>query len=150
VSDDTFARIAECAARPESRAARARAIAAEIQGFGGYRWVGLYDVEEMEVAILGWSGGGAPAYPRFPRSRGLTGRAIARAEAVVVNDVASDPEYLEAFGDTRAEAIVPVVIDAVVVGTIDVESSEPDAFHERDRSFLEGCATAAAELWRSR
>jgi hypothetical protein len=33
---------------------------------GSYRWVGLYEVTEQEVAAIGWSWVGAPAYPRFP------------------------------------------------------------------------------------
>jgi len=148
--DDAFARIRAHAAASATRAMRARAIATEIAAVGQYRWVGLYDVDDEEVAILGWSGSSAPTYPRFPRSRGLTGRAISRAETIIVNDVFSDPAYLEAFGDTRAETIVPVLIDAVVVGTIDVESAETNAFGDRDRSFLEGCSTAAAALWHDR
>jgi glycerol-1-phosphatase len=142
-----IARIRAHAAERSERGTRARAIAAEIAAVGGYRWVGLYDVDDEAVTILGWSGGGAPAYPQFPKTEGLTSRAISRAETIVVDDVASDPGYLEAFGDTRSEAIVPVVIDGVVVGTIDVESSRPNAFGGRDRSFLERCATAAIGLW---
>jgi GAF domain-containing protein len=145
----TFVRIRAHATASEARATRARRIVDEIRAFGRYRWVGVYDVDEEAVTILGWSGGGAPAHPRFSRSDGLTGRAIARAAAVVVDDVASDPDYLEAFGDTRAETIVPVVVDGGVVGTIDVESDRPNAFRDRDRAFLDGCAAAAVALWRA-
>ena len=147
-SSATLARIEACAAGSEPRAARARKIAGEIRGYRGYRWVGVYDVDDAGVSILGWNGGGAPAYPRFPRTDGLTGRAIARAEIVVVNDVASEPNYLEAFGDTRAEVIVPVVVDGRVVGTIDVESGERGAFGDADSAFLERSGAAATALWR--
>jgi len=145
-ASETLAAI-EAAASSRPREVSAAAIAELIRAYGGYRWVGLYDVGKTDVAIVSWSGGGPPAYPRFPRTAGLTARAIAQAETVIADDVTADPAYLEAFGDTRAEAIVPVVVDALVVGTIDAESGEPHAFGDADRSFLEACAAAAVALW---
>jgi putative methionine-R-sulfoxide reductase with GAF domain len=142
---ETLARIG--AASGASRAEAMQEVADAIRAHGGYRWVGLYDVSATEVAIVVWSGGGPPAYPTFPRTQGLTSRAIATGETVVADDVQSDPDYLEAFGDTRAEAIVPVVIDGEVVGTIDVESGEPNALGDADRLFLERCRDAARTLW---
>jgi putative methionine-R-sulfoxide reductase with GAF domain len=72
---------------------------------------------------------------------------VRAATTVVVDDVAGDAEYLEAFGDTRSEAIVPVVVDGSVVGTIDVETSEPHAFGDDDTALLERCRDAAVPLW---
>jgi 3-hydroxyisobutyrate dehydrogenase-like beta-hydroxyacid dehydrogenase/putative methionine-R-sulfoxide reductase with GAF domain len=146
-SDDTTSRIREAAAANAPRSGRARMIADQIRTDGGYRWVGLYDVTARNVEIVAWSGPGPPAHPRFARGYGLTGRTISCGETVIVNDVRSDPDYLEAFGDTRAEAIVPVLRDGAVVGTIDVESRRPGAFGETDRDFLEKCRDAARALW---
>jgi sigma-B regulation protein RsbU (phosphoserine phosphatase) len=67
---------------------------------------------------------------------------------VLVNDVAADTAYLEAFGDTRAELIVPSVRDERVVGTVDVESDRVDGFTQDDVAFVERCAEAAESLWR--
>jgi len=145
--DDTTTRIREAAAADAPRSGRARMIAEQIRADGGYRWVGLYDVTARDVEIVAWSGGGPPAHPRFARGYGLTGRAVSSGETVVVNDVRSDPDYLEAFGDTCAEAIIPVLLDGAVVGTIDVESSRLGAFGETDRRFLEKCRDAARTLW---
>jgi putative methionine-R-sulfoxide reductase with GAF domain len=127
--------------------AKAKRIADAIRRSGGYRWVGVYDVTADEVAIAGWSGPGPPAHPRFPRTQGLTGAAIGSRSTVVVNDVTIDPRYLEAFGDTRAELIVPVLLDGEVIGTLDVESERPNAFGSAARAALEACASAARGLW---
>jgi putative methionine-R-sulfoxide reductase with GAF domain len=131
------------------RGARARRVAEAIRRHGGYRWVGLYDVGASDVAIVAWSGSGPPAYPSFPVTQGLTATAIATARPVVVDDVAGDPRYLDAFGDTQSEMIVPVLVrsDDAVRGTIDVESEKPRAFGVGDRSLLAAAATAAAPLW---
>jgi putative methionine-R-sulfoxide reductase with GAF domain len=148
VTHERVAAITGALATAGSRAEAARAVADAVRAAGGYRWVGVYDVDEREVAIIAWSGDGPPAHPRFPRTNGLTGAAVASGETVVVNDVASDPRYLDAFGDTRAEIIVPVTgTDGVVRGTIDVESDVAGAFAADDQAFLEACARAARPLW---
>jgi L-methionine (R)-S-oxide reductase len=112
------------------------------------RWVGLYAVADQEITVIGWSGPGAPAHPRFPVSQGLSGTAVATKRAVVVNDVTADSRYLTAFASTLSEAIIPVLNPATgtVVGTLDVESGERDAFTDADRQALERCAAALAGL----
>jgi L-methionine (R)-S-oxide reductase len=116
---------------------------------GSYRWVGLYEVTEHEIVVIGWSGLGAPAYPRFPVTQGLSGAAVAARRAVVVNDVTADPRYLTAFASTLSEVIVPVLDPGTgaVVGTLDVESGERDAFTDADRQALERVAAASSGLF---
>jgi L-methionine (R)-S-oxide reductase len=132
----------------QGRPEKAVQIADLVRQAGSYRWVGLYEVTEQEIVAIGWSGPGAPAYPRFPVTKGLSGAAVAARRAVVVNDVTADPRYLTAFASTRSEAIIPVPDPdtGTVVGTLDVESGERDAFTEADRQALEGCAAALAGL----
>jgi L-methionine (R)-S-oxide reductase len=131
------------------RERKAAGIASAIRRAGDYRWVGVYEVTEEEIANLAFSGPGAPAHPRFPTTQGLSGSAVASGETVVVGNVREDPRYLTAFGSTRSEIIVPVFDRAgrKVVGTIDVESERVDAFSEEDRAALERCAVALAELF---
>jgi L-methionine (R)-S-oxide reductase len=126
-------------------------IAALIRNSGDYRWVGLYDVDERagEVINLVWDGPGAPEYPRFPLGKGLTAAAIQERKVINVGDVVSDPRYLTAFGSTRSEIIVPI-FDAGrgnVVGTIDVESEQANAFDQETENALVGCADVIAPLW---
>jgi L-methionine (R)-S-oxide reductase len=127
---------------------KAARVAALIQEAGRYRWVGLYAVAEEAITVIGWSGPGAPAHPRFPVTQGLNGAAVATKRAVVVNDVTADPRYLTAFASTRSEAVIPILDPGTgtVVGTVDVESSERAAFNDADRHALEGCAAALADL----
>jgi GAF domain-containing protein len=137
--------------RNYSREEKAAHVAEAIRRAGDYRWVGIYEVMEDEIANVAFSGPGAPVHPRFPITRGLSGAAVASGETVVAGDVAEDPRYLTAFGSTRSEIIVPVVEGAKrkVVGTIDVESEEKEAFSRADRSALECCAVAVAGLFKT-
>src|SRR6266853_6868167 len=108
------------------RSAKATRIAQAIRDEGAYRWVGIYDVDIQRglVSNIAWTGPGAPAYPIFPITKGLTSRAISGKKTINVGDVANDPGYLTAHDSTRAEIIVPVLKNSVdrVIGTIDVES----------------------------
>jgi L-methionine (R)-S-oxide reductase len=134
----------------KGRAEQAIQIAELIRQGGSYRWVGLYTVTQREIASIGWSGGaGAPAHPRFPVTQGLSGAAVATGRAVVVNDVTADPRFLTAFASKLSEAIVPVVDPGtgMVVGTLDVESAERDAFTDAGHQTLERCAAALTGLF---
>lgn len=142
--------------RPE----RAKQLAETVRSLGNYRWTGVYDVGSELVSMIAYSsvsegartdssGPGAPAYPTFPITKGLTGSAIREKATVVVGDVRADPRYLTAFGNTLSEIIVPIVQpqSGAVLGTIDVESERANAFSSRDQELLEECARTALPLW---
>jgi GAF domain-containing protein len=117
----------------------------QIRERGGYRWVGIYEVGSEEISIVAWSGEGPPAFPKFPKGRGLCGAAAASGQTVLVGDVTKDPRYLTTFGSTRSEVIVPIKLaTGEVVGLIDVESERVDAFTPRDVRVLEARAEAIA------
>lgn len=149
VVNNVLGQIRSIAAGSDDRAARAKRLAELIRTLGEYRWVGIYDVAAEQVSIIAWSGPGAPEYPTFPASKGLTGAAIQQKRAVVVGDVRNDPRYLTAFGSTLSEIIVPVMApgEERVIGTVDVESEHANAFSARDQQMIEQCAQAALPLW---
>ena len=135
--------------RADDRTTKARNIAAAIQRAGGYRWVGVYDVGPELVSIIAFSGPSAPAYPQFPVTKGLTASAVRDKKTVAVGDVRADPSYLTAFGSTLSEIIIPVLDpkSGSVIGTIDVESEQANAFSSGDQTMLEECARVALSLW---
>lgn len=119
-------------------------IAAERQ----YRWVGIYEVTPSEIGMIACTGTKPPSFPRFSVSRGLCGPAVATKQIVNAGDVRKDPRWLETFGSTRSEIIVPVIATAgCVSGLIDVESDELNAFGEMDERFLADCATEITALF---
>ncbi len=138
-------------ASSQDRVTKAKQMAETIRKDGSYRWVGIYDVDIPAglVSNIAWSGPGAPAYPVFPITKGLTSRAIASRKTVNVGDVASDSGYLTALDSTRSEIIVPVLdsMDAQVIGTIDVESEHVNAFDSAAQALLEECAKVLTDFW---
>jgi L-methionine (R)-S-oxide reductase len=125
--------------------------AALIRSSANYRWVGLYEIDHAAglVRNLSWSGPGPPEHPTFPLTQGLTSAAVAQRQIVNVGDVSADPRYLTAFSTTRSEIIVPVFDRAGehVLGTIDVESEEPNAFTKEIEDLLEVCAKVIRPGW---
>jgi L-methionine (R)-S-oxide reductase len=150
--DTLLANLEHIVANARDRRASLDEAAALIRSSGNYRWVGLYDVDHEAgmVRNVTWSGRGAPEYPTFPITKGLTSAAVAERQIVNVGDVSADARYLTAFGSTRSEMIVPV-FDADgknVVGTIDVESEQPNAFSEDIQNLFAACSVVILPLWR--
>ena len=121
----------------EMREVRAHHAAETVRAAGGYRWVGIYDVGDSEIELVGHTGVQAPAYVRFPVEQGLSG------------DVVRTRETLTALASTGSETIVPVLgaETGIVIGTLNVESDRHDAFGDDDRRFLEACAQALMPLF---
>ena len=138
IVDNTLNQIRSLAMGGDGRAEKAKRLAEMIRKLGDYRWVGVYDV-----------GAGAPEYPSFPVSQGLTGASIQEERAVIVGDVRTDSRYLATFGSTVSEIIVPVLSPAGghVIGTVDVESGQLNAFSASDQQMIARCAEAALPLW---
>ena len=150
MKQDTLERLVQLADGGGERRAAWQEAAELIRRAGDYRWVGLYEVMDTEISAIAWTGTVAPAFPRFPRDKGLNGVAVSTRDAVISQDVANDPRYLTAFATTGAEAIFPVLGNSgLVIGTIDVESDRRHAFSPEDERFLRSCATALRGLWRT-
>jgi putative methionine-R-sulfoxide reductase with GAF domain len=115
------------------RGERAHAAAEIVRTARGYRWVGIYDVGDDEIVLIGQTGSTPPQYQRFGISEGLSGEAVRTRAAVVENDA----------------TIVPILgaESGIVIGTLDVESARVQAFSADDVAFLEECAAALRPLY---
>jgi signal transduction histidine kinase/DNA-binding response OmpR family regulator len=83
-------------------------------------------------------------YTVLRRGDGLHGRLLTTGQAVLVNDVLSDPEYIVADRDTRAELIVPIRQGEALLGALNLESPHAYAFGEPDQRLMEALADQAA------
>ena len=112
----------------------------------GYRWVGVYKIDRGDFVIVAGTGDEPPTYARFPTTQGLCGVAAESRETLIVGDVRKDPRWLPAFWTTQSEILVPIISESTerVLGVIDVESDQLDAFGEDDRDFLEHVAVLMA------
>jgi CheY-like chemotaxis protein len=68
---------------------------------------------------------------------GVTGFVAATGMSYVCPDTTKDPLYLEGAAGSRSSLTVPLIFHGTVIGTLNVESPQPDAFDDRDRQFIE-------------
>jgi L-methionine (R)-S-oxide reductase len=140
--------VGRIASSSQDRGKAAQLIAATIRDGFGYRWTGIYEVGDQDIYALAWDGPHDPAFPRFPKTKGLSGRAVLSRATVKVDDVTKDPDYLTTVDSTRSEIVVPILTTTMEpVGLIDVESERVAAFAAEDLSALQACASAIRPLW---
>ncbi len=72
-----------------------------------------------------------------PKGHGVTGYVAAHGISYLCRDTTLDPMYLEAFKGARSSLTSPIMLHDEVIGTINVESPNVDAFSESDQQFLE-------------
>ena len=139
------AAIADTAA-PE--AAAQRAVEVLHDRFPHYDWVGIYWVsgDGTELVLGPWVGPEPTEHTRIPIGTGICGAAAASGTTEIVPDVNADPRYLACFASTQSEIVVPIFDGSEVVGEIDVDGSDRDAFDETDARFLEEIAGLLAPL----
>jgi serine phosphatase RsbU (regulator of sigma subunit)/putative methionine-R-sulfoxide reductase with GAF domain len=135
-----------------------------------YYYVAIFTVEPAQEALRfrdsagPYSTGGNPVQTndRSPVLRvkigdGIIGYAAQAGEEVLVGDVQQDPRYrhLDALPETKAEFALPLKVEGRVLGVLDVQSDQANAFHEIDalvlRALADNIATALhnANLYRS-
>jgi GAF domain-containing protein len=105
-----------------------------------YSWVGVYLVQGSDLVLDCWAGPAATEHTRIPIGKGVCGFAAKAGRTEIVSDVGRDPRYLECFTSTRAEMVVPILNGGQVIGEIDIDSDQLDAFSSLDREFLEAVA----------
>jgi len=112
-----------------------------------YSWVGIYLVEGKDLILDAWAGPAATEHTRIPIGKGVCGFAAKAGKTEIVSDVSKDPRYLQCFLSTRSEIVVPIFSQGSVVGEIDIDGDQLDAFSSLDREFLEAVARKAASIW---
>ena len=80
----------------------------------------------------------------LPTGRGIIGWVARNKRGALVDDVAADPRYYEAFPETRSELAVPILASNRLLGALNIESRYPSFFDNEDRQLLEVIANHLA------
>jgi phosphoserine phosphatase RsbU/P len=73
---------------------------------------------------------------RLEVGHGLVGAAVADGQPILVNDVHTDPRYVEAVPGSNAELVVPLRRKGRVIGALNLLSETPGQFSEADEVML--------------
>ncbi len=136
----------------------ARRVTRLIQSTFKYYYVAIFTLERSKTALTFRSSAGGlenrkrrkPVPQEFTveLGQGLVGATAANGEQILVNDVSAEPRfrYVDSLPETQSEAVIPLKIEERVVGVLDLQSSERNAFHPRDllvlRALADNIATA--------
>ena len=87
-----------------------------------------------------------PARLRIPLYQGITGTAAGERRPVRIGDVREDSRYVQFDTDAevRAELVVPLLLQDRLIGVLDLESTEPQAFTLEHERMLDALGTYIA------
>ncbi len=113
-----------------------------------YDWVGFYivDRENLRELVLGPFTGEPTEHVRIPFGKGICGQAAETGEVFVVQDVAKEGNYLACSLHVKSEIVVPVFRGGKLVGELDIDSHQPEAFTPEDTGLLQKVADMAGKL----
>jgi GAF domain-containing protein/HAMP domain-containing protein len=108
--------------------------------------------EELQIMACGWKEGdenegtNETASISLSQEQSLVARAARTRQAVIVNDVKSEPGWLAnpLLPDTASEMAVPLVIGDQVLGVMDVQADRINAFTEEDANIQTTLASQVA------
>lgn len=107
-----------------------------------YFWVGFYIVDGDELYLGPFQG--TPACTRIKFGRGVCGTAWKEQRTLVVEDVEKFSGHIACSSLSRSEIVVPLKHNGVVVGVIDIDSTELSTFDDTDRFYLDQAAEIIA------
>lgn len=110
-------------------------IAAALKEQFGWFWVGFYMVKNGELVVGPFQG--PVACTRIRKGKGVCGASWQEARTLIVPDVEAFPGHIACSSLSRSEIVVPIFNEGEVVGVLDVDSAELNAFDEEDQRWLE-------------
>ncbi|MGB9694574.1 MAG: diguanylate cyclase [Caldisericaceae bacterium] len=75
------------------------------------------------------------------KAEGVTGLAANKRKIIIVNDTTQDIHYIKGVVGAQSEMAIPIVIKKNVVGVLNFESPEKNAFSESDAANAQALAT---------
>ena len=111
-----------------------------------YNWVGIY-LLEGDMLVLHNYIGKPTDHTHIPVGKGVCGVAVAQGANQIVGDVTRLDNYLACSAETRAEIVVLIKQDGLILGQIDIDSDLEDAFNHDDEALLNDVADLLARRW---
>jgi sigma-B regulation protein RsbU (phosphoserine phosphatase) len=126
----------------------------------GYPYVHIFDVHAGRRKVFYKAGSGARSQSLMEQGlaydlddpQGIITWVARQGETVVANDVRQEPRYRPSDlppDNTRSELAVPLIFNQEVLGVLDVQSDQINAFSAEDRFLFEALADTVAVALRN-
>ncbi|HOT89970.1 MAG TPA: GAF domain-containing protein [Anaerolineae bacterium] len=107
-------------------------------------YVGLFLMDEKSGELVSCAGTGSAGHAatqagaRVKVGRGIIGWVAQNRRMAYATDTTRDPRFVlwDLLPDTRAELTLPLQVGEHLLGVLDIQSNQPNAFHEEDVTAL--------------
>ena len=112
-----------------------------------YDWVGFYFKNgEKEELKIGPYAGATTDHTIIPFGKGICGQVAVSNKNFVVADVSSQDNYIACSLSVKSEIVIPLFVNNVNIGQLDIDSNTIDPFTHEDERFLEFVCRSVATL----
>ena len=113
-----------------------------------YNWFGFYltDSNDSKMLVLGPYNGEPTEHTHIPFGRGICGQAAQTQEVFIVDDVNKENNYLSCSINVKSEIVLPIIRNGKVLGELDIDSHQVEAFDQYDQSFLQSICDKLSQM----
>ena len=113
-----------------------------------YNWVGFYFANHNTKTLHLTTYVGEPTdHTVIPFGKGICGQVAESNANFVVPDVSAQDNYIACSFTVKSEIVVPLFVNGINIGQIDIDSHVIDPFTEADERFLEFVNQEVAKLF---
>lgn len=112
----------------------------------GYDYGAIMLVDEAtgELVLAKTQGYDSTVGTRLKPGEGIAGAAVTTGRPICVGDVTAERRYVTGLSDARSELAIPLTWEGEILGVLNVESREPNAYQASDVELLTTVAEQAA------
>ena len=114
---------------------------------GAWHWVGFYVLDEPADELVLGPFQGPIACTRLRRGKGVCADAWGLGTTLRVKDVHEFDGHIACSSATNSEVVLPIKVDGVVVGVLDIDSLEFDGFTPAEIDLLEEVVKIIEDIW---
>ena len=112
-----------------------------------YDWVGFYFKNgEKEELKIGPYAGATTDHTIIPFGKGICGQVAVSNKNFVVADVSSQDNYIACSLSVKSEIVIPLFVNNINIGQIDIDSNTIDPFTQKDERFLKFVCESVASI----
>lgn len=112
-----------------------------------YNWVGIYYMNDARQMLeIGPYSGAETDHTEIPYGRGICGQVAQSGATFLVPDVHEQSNYLSCSIETKAEIVVPIYKNEILVAQLDIDSHYKNPFGAEDEAFLDIVCKHLAKL----
>jgi GAF domain-containing protein len=132
------------AGETDALAATSNFVALLFTALDDVNWLGVYVLRADELVLGPFQG--KPACVHIPIGKGVCGVAASTRSTQRVADVHEFPGHIVCDADSRSELVVPLQVDADLIGVLDIDSPSLARFTDADQRGIEQLCAAFCEL----